>query len=397
LRNIYQRPKVRLPDGRTSYRYTAVDMGQGIRTGKLQGPFYILRLKNWVKLDADTFAEAKSEAEVKFAALDAADKGLTVAEADNIDFRNRITVTNAVAQYRDLKANKAPKTVAAYRLTLNEFADSAAAQKVRFLDEVSTAVLRRYLRDLESKKYSAKTIDTRVNIVYFMLKKFDVKARIPNDEMPAIETEAAVAFSDADLKKLFAEMDDEERVTFRFFLGSGCREQEVQFAAWSDIDLNKGTYTVRKKPEVGFNPKTHESRSVKLPSSLVAELKERKKDAADGVRWVFPSKHGLPEGHFLRKLKKISLRAGLNCGHCVVIRKADGKERKLSCKTHEVCEHIYLHRLRKTCATRWHDNGVNVRTIQAWLGHKSLETTQIYLGVTDGDKLQPNVDRAFGD
>jgi hypothetical protein len=86
MRSIYQRPKVRLPDGRAAYRYTAVDMGQGIRTGKLKGPFYILRLKNWVKLDADTFAEAKLEAEVKFAALDAADKGLTVAEADNIDF-----------------------------------------------------------------------------------------------------------------------------------------------------------------------------------------------------------------------------------------------------------------------------------------------------------------------
>jgi site-specific recombinase XerD len=59
---------------------------------------------------------------------------------------------------------------------LNEFAESAAAQKIRFLDEVTTAVLRRYLRDLESKGYSAKTIDTRVNIVYFMLKKFGVKA-----------------------------------------------------------------------------------------------------------------------------------------------------------------------------------------------------------------------------
>ena len=46
---------------------------------------------------------------------------------------------------------------------------------------------------------------------------------------------------------------------------------------------------------------------MKLPSSLVAELKERNKNA-DGGRWVFPSKHGLPEGHFLRKLKKIALR-----------------------------------------------------------------------------------------
>ena len=33
-------------------------------------------------------------------------------------------------------------------------------------------------------------------------------------------------------------------------------------------------------------------------------------------------------------------------------------------------------------------NGISVRTIQAWLGHKSLETTMLYLGVQDSNKLQ---------
>ena len=56
------------------------------------------------------------------------------------------------------------------------------------------------------------------------------------------------------------------------------------------------------------------------------------------------------------------------------------KEVKVSCKTDPVCEHWYLHRLRKTTATRWMNAGINVRKIQKWLGHKSLETTEIYLG-----------------
>jgi site-specific recombinase XerC len=56
-----------------------------------------------------------------------------------------------------------------------------------------------------------------------------------------------------------------------------------------------------------------------------------------------------------------------------------------------------LHRLRKTAATRWSHNGISVRTIQAWLGHKSLETTMLYLGVQDSNKLQTNVNAAFGD
>jgi hypothetical protein len=32
-----------------------------------------------------------------------------------------------------------------------------------------------------------------------------------------------------------------------------------------------------------------------------------------------------------------------------------------------------------------------------WLGHKSLETTMICLGVTDAEKLRGNINRAFGD
>ena len=48
-------------------------------------------------------------------------------------------------------------------------------------------------------------------------------------------------------------------------------------------------------------------------------------------------------------------------------------------------------------ATRWQEHGIPLRTLQAWLGHKNLETTMIYLGVTDTAKLGNEVDEAFGD
>ena len=70
---------------------------------------------------------------------------------------------------------------------------------------------------------------------------------------------------------------------------------------------------------------------------------------------------------------------------------------EVTCKTDPVCEPIYLHRLRKACATRWQEHGVPIRTIQAWLGHKNLETTMLYLGVNDTEKLGIQVDSAFGD
>jgi integrase len=91
----------------------------------------------------------------------------------------------------------------------------------------------------------------------------------------------------------------------------------------------------------------------------------------------------------------------LNCGHCTTtIRKGKYKWRKLvtvSCKTDSVCENITLHRLRKTCATRWSEAGIPVRTIQHYLGHKSLETTQLYLGVADANKMRDKINQASGD
>jgi integrase len=178
----------------------------------------------------------------------------------------------------------------------------------------------------------------------------------------------------------------------------------VTFASWQDIDFDKGVFHVRRKPEVGFFPKSHESRTVKLPTSLVAMLKSRKK-RMPGTRWIFGGKtrdgQETTGNHFLRKLKTIALHAHMNCGQCkttVTVGEGHNRVQKdVSCATYAVCEHFYLHRFRKTCATRWMENGVPTRTIQHWLGHKSLETTQKYLGITDSAELSGNVDAAFGD
>ena len=128
---------------------------------------------------------------------------------------------------------------------------------------------------------------------------------------------------------------------------------------------------------------------------MVEALKARRKKYPS-TRWIFLSKEGKPDNHLLRKLKKIALRAGLNCGQCrtkVTVGKYDHKkEVEVSCATHPVCEHFYLHRFRETCATRWQEHGIPLRTVQAWLGHKNLETTQSYLGVTDSKKLRPQID-----
>jgi integrase/recombinase XerD len=397
--SIYTRQK----NDQGRWRYTRINTGRGRRPAKLQGTFYLRHTtpegKQTFTPAGDNFDAAIASADTLRVALEAQARGLTVAELDDLTNASRIPIRVAVETYLEQKKNKARKTVAQYRLTLNEFVDSLQG-KLRFMDEITDDTLRLYKKFLESKGFAGKTVDTRLNITYFMLKKNGVKSRLPKDEMPTVEEENAVPYTEEDLKAVFAKMDAEEQIRYKFFLGTACRDKEVTFAAWQDIDFAKGTYHIRRKEDVGFTPKSHESRTVPLPASLVTLLKARHKNPAH-PRWIFVNEDGRPDNHFLRKLKRIALRAGLNCGQCKTIITKGKYDRKreveVTCKTDPVCEHWYLHRLRKTCATRWQENGIPVRTIQVWLGHKNLETTMLYLGVTDVEKLRGQIDSAFGD
>ena len=207
------------------------------------------------------------------------------------------------------------------------------------------------------------------------------------------------------MKKLFNAMDDEERLRYKFFWGTACREQEVMYATWADINWGKKEYRIRQKEDVDFKPKSHEARITPLPTSLVNDLRDRHKNPPH-ERWIFINSDDSPETHFLDKLKRIALGAGVNCGHCRTTRtvqrtvagnRYEKQQIEVSCKTHPVCERIKLHRFRKTKATQWHEAGIPVRTIQHWLGHKSLETTMLYLGITDSAKLRDKIDEAHGD
>lgn len=258
----------------SSWRYRRVKEGRGYQTGSLQGPFYarvaVGGRRNWQRLDARTFAEAKAEMGRLGAVLEAAAQGLAVTEAERLANANRSSVRRAVDTYLEQKRGKTRKTRIKYRQALNRFVDLAG---VRFLDEVTVDMLRRYKRRLEDDGYAPGTVDDHLNILYFLLKKNGVTVRIPKDEMPVVEKEPAMPYTNEELDRLFAAMDSEQAIRYRFFLGTGCRDKEVSFASWADLNLERGTYTIRAKPEMGFTIKNHEQRTVPLPKSLVEELK----------------------------------------------------------------------------------------------------------------------------
>jgi len=311
-------------------------------------------------------------------------RGLTVKEsAANL---NRQSIRESVAAYLAKKTGKkADSTIKVYTFNLNEFI-SLLPRSVRFVDQIDSGVMEAYLRKLEAAKAAPKTIQNKVMVVCFMLKSAGMEQPSKLVELPTVEDEPVSPYSESELRKLFAAMTPEEVVRYRFFLDTACREKEVAHAQWSDIDWKKSEYLVRRKTWKApngllkkFTTKNHKSRVVPITRELLDMLRERKEAKDAKSIWIFPNEEGQPEGHFLRKFKKVAYRAGLNCGQC----ESDGK----SCKTvAEGCEKHFLHKLRKTRATFWHENGVSIRTIQYRLSHESLETTMMYLGIQDSAK-----------
>src|ERR1700757_3352234 len=97
-----------------------------------------------------------------------------------------------------------------------------------------------------------------------------------------------------------------------------------------------------------------------IPAKLVWKIKERMRHRnAQPHDLVFPNGEGKPDGHFLRKLKAIAKKAGV-----------EGAE---------------LHRFRKTYADTLHEEGVSVNTIRIRLGHESLDVTLAYLKGKDAE------------
>ena len=124
-----------------------------------------------------------------------------------------------------------------------------------------------------------------------------------------------------------------------------------------------------------------------MPQKLLNLLTKFKPTSASPDDPIFPSSSGRPDGGMLEKLKAVAFRGKLNCGHCVSTHKlADGKVNINRCSEGPYCSRWFLHKFRHTYATRHLQDGIDIRTLQQWLGHRDIASTMVYLkGVRNRD------------
>lgn len=291
-------------------------------------------------------------------------------------------LAEAIAAYMsEVRRFRSPKTIAACEHILTLFGSRYPKKSIQ---AITREDLLGHMTELQKRGLGQRTIHNHLARIGTLLRPNKITGLLAHSDKPKYDEKAPSAYNCDQLNALFACATPEERILFEFFLGTGFREQEVMYCTWRNIDLKGKVISVRSKPEMGFQVKDKEERSVPVPDSLIEALTRRKLQSTSML--VFPGPNGKPNGHFLRMLQQLAFRAGLNCQECIrkPRKSKTGKAKTAkSCATEAICGEWGLHKFRKTFATFHSEAGVSPRTIQTWLGHSDLATTLRYLAVAE--------------
>jgi integrase/recombinase XerD len=246
-------------------------------------------------------------------------------------------------------------------VALEQFQESCPK---RYLEEIDRRDLQRFTAFLTIQKgHEPLSAHNKLAVVAQFLKANNVPGLLKKGDWPSYVEREPEVYEPEELEGPFAACDLRDRVLFEFFLMTGMRDAEVRHTCWSDVSSRQFA-RVKSKPEWQFTPKNWKEREVPIPDKLMASLSEYRQAIGTGSRLLFPVPSGQPDRHFLRTFKRIASTAGLNCGSC--------KTDKGHCRQGPYCERWFLHKFRATYATMQLQGGVDLRTLQALLGHKDL-------------------------
>jgi integrase/recombinase XerD len=314
-------------------------------------------------------ATATARRQQKEAELNAINNGVPIAAPEGQNGHR--SVAAAVADFIDeTKLTKKPKTLAAYTTALNYFTESCPKLYLEDIDRKDLLKFAAFLRD--DKEQAPRSCWNKFANVMSFLKANGIRGLAKKNDWPRYTEEEPEMYEDAELDKLFAACDAEERLWFEFFLMTGMREQEVMHTYWSDVNFAASTVRVTHKPDLGWTPKAYKEREIPISAKLVKKLKAWKAKADKACNLVFPTAGCKPKLNFLDDLKAVAERGKLNP------------------------DHFWLHKFRATFATRCLWAGVDLRTVQQWLGHSDMESTMRYLKPSRSQQVQEKVNEIFG-
>jgi integrase/recombinase XerD len=294
---------------------------------------------------------------------------------------NRLTMAAAIDQYLEFcEKQRSLRTFRTYRPALKNYFLNSYAKT--YVDEVNREDILTYISYCFDHGLAARSVYDKVVTVLTLLKRHGHKKLIESSDWPDYVETIRPVYEPEEIHAMLRHATAIEALLIKFFLASGFRNRETRFVAWYDLDFRNSVARVTAKPVWNFSPKNYEERAVPLPEAMIEQLQrlkaERKATAAD---LVFPNTKDNPDTLHIEIIKKVAWRAKLNCGQCV-------SEHGFKCAEGPFCERIFLHKFRHTFATQHLRDGIDIRTLQNWMGHRSIKSTMVYLkGIQSRDAL----------
>jgi integrase/recombinase XerD len=258
-------------------------------------------------------------------------------------------------------------TVQTYKLVTREFLDTV---KRTMPSQITRQDLKNWMAQLRKRLEHNSVCNYYKQIAGFL--KFcgiDHRTLLPKNERPKPTYGTPEAFTQEEMTKFFFAITDErEALVFEFLLKTGARKNEMAFLTWDCLNLSSSP-TVRFG-SADFRTKTGTERTIPLERELANKLSVwREKNPT--TKYVFGKNGDQPYSKYLRVCTTIAQRAGMNP------------------------EKFWLHKFRDTFATWALRRGVDIRTVQHWLGHANITMTQKYLAPEQGEHAQNQINKAF--
>jgi site-specific recombinase XerD len=225
-------------------------------------------------------------------------------------------------------------------------------------DQLEESQVRRYLADLSGTGLSASTLNQAISAMRFFFKgvlqrewPLEIRYQQAPEHVP-------VALSPEEVARLLAAVPGvRERAAMEIAYAAGLRLGEIANLKLTDVDSERMILRVDQG-------KGKKDRNVMLSPALLETLRAYWREAKPKF-WLFPGHRGkrpLNATVFQRAFKQAKHDA-------------------------HIAKPVSFHSLRHSFASHLLESGVNVRTIQVLLGHRSLGTTQRYVHVA-GDYLR---------
>jgi integrase len=252
------------------------------------------------------------------------------------------------AYLSEILASRKKKTHQAYSVALRYFYECMGNKPIKNITRSDLVNFSVFLR--EDKGQSPRSCWNKFSNVMSFLKHHDVKPKIKPHDWPKFVEEEPEIYEQETLDKFFAACEKDELLLFEFFLMTGMREQEVIYVTDRCVDFENHTISVRHNDKFGWTPKMYKERTIPVPKALTEKLKRMLVERGKGGL-LFPTKNGLPKLNFLDMAKAIARRAGIPESE------------------------VWLHKFRATFCTRALWSGIDLRTVQDWMGHDDLSST----------------------